>query len=272
MIAAWYQKRKQCDALRLVFLQLHAPLPQIPQGRQYFDSDPIWCITNFTYNHYYPRGELNDFLKRLIISSFSLPDVRLPITSFFGSNSGKSAARDSLRDFALEVLLPRTEGRAIGFSSSEDWEANTTSYLNRFRSCWPQAYYFRWSRKLYLINSDQSHHFAAIYRQAIEQQREWYVPCNLQIFELADTVFCSRTSGEIFFFAAGEVRDGWERLHAANLHIETVQVGRDAFFLNAYRIRGLTPDVYDFASQEIELLEKNRSVIRFERIKNLLPI
>lgn len=153
---------------------------EISMGNQMLRTDPIWIISS-------KRNELPAFVKNDCNSLFALShttikETLIPILEFYGSNHGKSKAHKSLKDFAYNALLPQDENFRIGYSTQDDWDKNIRSVDTRFKGEAIDAHFFGWNSRLFLDNIDQSHHLAAIYRQALEQNRDYNVNCTLKIW------------------------------------------------------------------------------------------
>lgn len=268
----WLRRRKQQRVLQTLLNGCTEKLPLLPNSRQDYGSDPLWQISRYSNASRFHDSELCKALESLISISLELKNVRVPVKSFYGSDAGKSKPRGSLREFAFEVMVPRTEERDIGFVTDDDWNANIRSFEGRFGEAWPDAYFFRWSSRLFLANRDQSHHLAAIYRQSIEQERDWHVPCNLQIYEVRQKEFCNRERGEILFFVANELEGFWDAIRTCDgLRGEAQQSGRETASLHAYRISGIRRDIFDSVMHVMRCKEDAKQLIRFERISKLLP-
>lgn len=123
-------------------------------------------------------------LQNIIISS-PPKTVIIPITSFFGCQAGKSGVYPSLKTFADSLYIinendSRHFRRRIKFQSIEDFRENIEVFERRFSDHPVSAHYFSWSNKYYLSACDCSHTIAAIYRQCIEQGRNYEISCELR--------------------------------------------------------------------------------------------
>lgn len=259
----WFKRRTQRKALNRLFSEFREPLPTLPSGDQEFSSDPLWQIAHFTED-WWRCGEISPVLKRVVRETLHLKDVRLPILAFFGSCGGKSGPSFSLEEFAFTKLHEPESEWSIGFETNEHWAQNIASYEARFASRWPNAFYFRWSQRLYLGNDDQSHHFAAIYRQAKTQNRSWHVPCNLRIFELRTDV--ENDAARPIFFSCQHPVNALDDLHWAGLRLEILPIDRFEFQLHAVRVNDVTPELNGFVQALIERAEKNRTICRLRNL------
>ncbi len=270
----WLFRRFQRSGLDRFFAELDSPLPALPAGHQEYESDPFWQISHFG-GDWYTRHEIRDMLEKTVHERAYFKDVRLPVLSFFGSCGGKSGPATSLDEFAFKTLHEPTNEYSIGFESDEHWQGNISSYENRFRHSWPDAYHFGWSDRLYLVNGDQSHHFAAIYRQAKSQKRAWHVPCNLRMFEFKPDVVDDDLSP--LFFTRKLPDDPWDYLRRGELRLRFESVGRFEFELQAMRFEHVLPEVLPHLQALISKAEERGIVCRLSNLgrwwaasKNLL--
>lgn len=87
---------------------------------------------------------------------------------------------------ALKSSSEYTLPNRIGYDTDEDFEANCT-YL-RGKLAWiaatkdgiPVVNHRTWDNTYYLVNIDGGNHFAAVYRQCIEQDRDFTFECRIE--------------------------------------------------------------------------------------------
>jgi hypothetical protein len=163
-------KKWQRNLMETVFIQRNSAFPNAQYGNQCFDSDPIYRICKISANSY----PIHEDIGPKVCSSGEIKNCAVDIRSLY-SCSGKSAPSASLKDFSIEKLHSPKNEFQIGFSSDFDWQKNTSSIQSNLSIV--NAYYFLWSKRLYLLNSDQSHHIAAVYRQATAQDRNFSINC-----------------------------------------------------------------------------------------------
>ncbi|OAM91911.1 hypothetical protein AW736_26385 [Termitidicoccus mucosus] len=246
--------------------QFKTPIGLLPLGDQDFTSDPVWQMANYTAVDYFPmRTELMQVMESLIHITVELPDIRIPVGQFYGSCGGKSGPRRSLHDFAYHVL--REDG-AIGFQTEAHWQENIRSFETRFNSHAPIAGLFNWSRRLYLWNADQSHHFAALYRQSRDQHRKWQAPCNLKVYDWNQSI--EEIPGMIRFIARNRMDSVWHHVNQCSAKVEHVQIGRSELGLHAIQLSNLDSEVMDMALNAILQLEGRGLIIRLSQMRNRL--
>lgn len=268
----WLEIRRQKKALRAFFERIGGTIAPLPPGNQEAETDPLWQIYYFRGQTRYFHDELDDALGDLVATTIHMPNVRLPITSFFGACGGKSGGRSSLKEYALLTIQPKDDRYFyIGSETESDWIENIRSYEQRFHFRWPSAHHFCWSNKLYLVNGDQSHHVGAIYRQCIKQNREWHAPCHLSVFDVTDRTFNNYENGELYFFSNAKFASLWEQLSNTGIRLQTTSVGRYGFEIEACRLSGLKPGIFEFASQLLETGESEQKLVSFDRIRTILP-
>lgn len=259
----WAERRRQKRFLAALVEQFQTPIGPLSLGNQDYVSDPVWQIANFTADDYLSkRTELAQVMESLIQVTAELPDVRIPVGQFFGSNGGKSGLRRSLHEFAYQVL--REDG-AIGFQTEEHWRENIASFENRFSGQVPTAGRFNWSQRLYLWNGDQSHHLAALYRQSRDQNRKWQVPCNLKIYDWNQAI--EEIPGMMRFIARDPMDSVWYHVNRCSVRIQHIRVGRSELGLHAVQLGNFDPDVMDMARAVIWGLEERGLIIRLSQIR-----
>lgn len=259
----WLLRRFQRSGLDRFFAELDTPLPELPAGHQEYDSDPLWQISHFG-GDWYTRHEIRVMLANTVRERAYFEDVRLPVLSFFGSCGGKSGASSCLDQFAFEKLHEPSNEYSIGFETDRAWQTNIASYEGRFNHSWPDAYHFGWSDRLYLVNGDQSHHFAAIYRQAKTQKRMWHVPCNLRMFEFIADV--EEGDSSPLFFTRKLPDDPWDYLRRGDLRLRFESVGRFDFELQAMRFVDVLPEVVPHMQALISHAEERGVVCRLRNL------
>lgn len=119
----------------------------------------------------------------------------LSIRTLSGVSAGKSPPKTPLGvkyntflDYG-RALRPAREYRLpnrIGFETSEDFETNC-AHLRRIlpsisltQDSIPLVYHHTWDDTLYLLNVDGGNHCAAVYRQCIEQDRDFMFECRIE--------------------------------------------------------------------------------------------
>jgi hypothetical protein len=259
----WSERRRQKRLLEELVKQFKTPIGSLPLGNQWYESDPVWQMANFTENNYFSmRTDFVKVMESLICITVERPDIRIPVGRFYGSNHGKSHIHCSLHDFAYNVL--RKDG-TIGFQTESHWQENIRSFETRFNVQVPTASLFKWSRRLYLWNSDQSHHLAALYRQSRDQNRKWRVPCNLKIYGWNQSI--EDISGKLQFIARDRV-DSIVNQYSAE--VEHIQVGRSKLGIHAIQLSNLDLEIMDMAMNAILQLEEHGMIVRLSQMRNRL--
>lgn len=241
------------------------PFGQLDLGNQVHDSDPLWQFANYSGDFLNLQDSpLGEELRTLIYRVVYFENVRIPITFFGGSCNGKSKAKDSLHEFVFDILKESSSRWHIGFTTDTHWDSNIKSFEERFNKYWPDAYYFTWSKRLYLANSDQSHHFAAIYRQAFIQRRTWHVPCNLKIYDLNRNSnnpalnSCSFLARDYADPAITQIQDlRWHRIRAGMEHLG----------IYAFHAYSVNHKLMLMLNSHIDHLEKNGIICRISSLK-----
>ncbi len=158
-------------------------IPDLLTSSQLYNSDFMWNLLN--YDGCYGAFD-NISLTHLLQLKKETAAARIPITDFYGSNSGKSDTKESLDAFASSLKeYPRDSNSYITlyFETDEDFVTNITSIETRYKDPYP-AYQFEWNGNKYLGNEDQSHHIAAVYRQCKNQNRNYEICCNIKYYSV----------------------------------------------------------------------------------------
>jgi hypothetical protein len=260
----WGERHRQKRLLTALAEQLKTPIGPLDLGNQDFASDPVWQMAHFTADDYISgRTELAQVMESLIHISTELPDIRIPVGQFFGSSGGKSGTRRSLHDFAYHAL--REDGSS-GFQTEAHWAENIKSFENRFKGQVPTASRFNWSQRLYLWNEDQSHHLAALYRQARDQHREWGGPCNLKIYDWNQSI--EDIPGMIRFITHDSVDSILHHVNQCSARVQHIRVGRSELGLHAVQLSDFDSEVMDMAQAAILELEGRGLIVRLSQIRN----
>ncbi len=109
------------------------------------------------------------------------------ITKLFGFTNSKSKGFDSMTDFAYSLKTPDKykEDNVIKFQTEQDFIDNIKHIEKRFRNKeYFRIYHQKWNDRYFLSNADGSHHFGAIYRQCIEQKREYKIKAKIIEYEI----------------------------------------------------------------------------------------
>jgi hypothetical protein len=124
---------------------------------------------------------------------------RMSIRNIHGLWAGKTPHESSYGDLMeyasnLKPVSEYTEPNRVGFETDEDFAMNCR-YLEERRR-WIsgtddgqfRVIYREWDGKYFFMNSDGAHHFAAVYRQCIKQDRDFIFECILDTHSLDATV------------------------------------------------------------------------------------
>jgi hypothetical protein len=117
------------------------------------------------------------------------PHIPLPITQIAGleaaniDTTGGEEYQD-FYDFSKKLISNYPYPNRIGFETDDDFHTNI-EHLRQWppygvenREIYPLIYR-EWDDKYFILNSDGAHHLAAVYRQCVEQNREFYLDCEI---------------------------------------------------------------------------------------------
>lgn len=120
------------------------------------------------------------------------PLLRLSITQIAGLEAACMDVTDAgeeysdLYEFSLKLRRDYESFPRIGFETEEDLEQNILCVKDRIAQCTTvegkdvfPLIHRDWDNKYFVLNSDGAHHFAAIYRQCVEQKREFHLDCQI---------------------------------------------------------------------------------------------
>ena len=155
-------------------------LPDLLKSNQKYNSDFVWYL--YSINN---QCRSKPFFKESVLLESEAQIKKIPITSLYGCNPGKSLPRENLLEFAfsLEKFPRNSDFYPLYFETENDFSLNCKSINERYEKPYT-VYEFIWNNRKFLINSDQSHHIAAVYRQCIEQRRNYEISCALMKFSI----------------------------------------------------------------------------------------
>jgi len=151
---------------------------QLPKDSMFYGGD-VWHLVR-RYNSRNIGGTNSPFtwLRHLVIEA-ELGTVSFPITRLDGLNANNTDY-GHIRRFALENFRhDYNGGRGIRFQTDDDFKENIGCF-NRHIGQPAYISWCEWSGRFYLRNGGTGHHTAAIYRQCIDQGREFVFKAKLQ--------------------------------------------------------------------------------------------
>ncbi|HEX8721811.1 MAG TPA: hypothetical protein VF736_14345 [Pyrinomonadaceae bacterium] len=110
----------------------------------------------------------------------------IPVADLHGVGASKSGSCRSLEDLAYR-LQPRSQytgSKPIWFETEADYLRNVAEVDREFYGRGVTALYREWDGKLFVDNTDMSHHLAAVYRQCKEQGRQHYLNLPIQVLRI----------------------------------------------------------------------------------------
>jgi len=124
--------------------------------------------------------------------------------------AGKAAYRSYYPDLKSysHKLKPASEyshPHRVGYETNADYEHNTTYLLrNKAHIAGTEdgefhVWHRTWDNRYFLLNIDGAHHIAAIYRQCIEQNRDFMLDCYIEHHILNETICRSLIRGTHYF-------------------------------------------------------------------------
>lgn len=127
----------------------------------------------------------------LIHSTVERKKRSFSVRKLTGVCAGKTPGNADVETFldygrALKPAHEYTLNNRIGYETEEDFQTNC-EYLRKKLS-WiagnddgiPVVYHREWDNTYYLVNIDGGNHFAAVYRQCIEQRRDFIFECRIE--------------------------------------------------------------------------------------------
>jgi hypothetical protein len=148
------------------------------------------------------RGHVQRCLHSLV-TRLRTPQQLVPVqlTEIDGLGAAREPDHGSLTAFGnVGMRDDYSGGNRIGFRTDADWEKNVAWLARRFGAdrVW-SVWYEAWTDRLFLSNSDGSHHLAALHRQAREQDRTMVFTCQWSEDRIdADVVERLRTLADVF--------------------------------------------------------------------------
>ncbi len=152
----------------------------------------------------------------MIVSRLERTQQKISVRELNGLLAGKSPPStphdisydtfDTFLDYGRE-LKPSNEytlQNRIGYETDEDFETNCTylrgklSWIASTKDGIPIVYHREWDNTYYLANIDGGNHFAAVYRQCIEQNRNFTFGCRIEHLSL-NKVECRKIVSETSF-------------------------------------------------------------------------
>lgn len=140
---------------------------------RYTSISKCWSEDHLLHNHdiiHYAKDRIN----RKIVSCDLLKKEYIDIRTINGITSTNTDIDKS----KLKVLDQLTsDKKKLPYKTDKDFCTNTKWLENRFK-VWT-CFYQSWDRKKFLCTPDGSHHTAAVYMQAKEQNRSFELKCEL---------------------------------------------------------------------------------------------
>lgn len=140
--------------------------------------------------------------RSLIHSQLATKRQQFSILNLSGVWAGKIPGNihvDTFLEYG-KALKPTTEytfENRIGCKTEIDFKNNTEyltvnlNHISGTKNGIPVVRYRKWDDSYYLINVDGGNHFAAVYRQCVEQNRDFKFPCRIEYLTL-NVEECSR--------------------------------------------------------------------------------
>ena len=187
-------------SLRLKLDDLHFDVvPDITAPSAFGGHDFLVALhhaASVSWNRFAVHRRLREAFAQLVYQEPPTMPRSIPITridGLWGSKTTEGRNGEPLRSLAhlSETLYVPGELEHyrpdITFSTDEDFDRNTSSLLARFKESFKIDHH-AWSDRYYVINEDGSHRMAAIYRQCIEQQRKFVMPCAVTTWRLSPQI------------------------------------------------------------------------------------
>lgn len=131
----------------------------------------------------------------LIHSTLERKKQKFSVRRLTGVCAGKTPGNVDVETFldyglALRPAHEYTLGNRIGYETEEDFQTNCEYLRNKLS--WiagnddgvPVVYHRKWDNTYYLVNIDGGNHFAAVYRQCVEQSRDFTFECRIEQLSL----------------------------------------------------------------------------------------
>jgi hypothetical protein len=147
----------------------------------------------------------NALPKDLIICTEQSAIHNFSILNLHGITASKSSGYRSLRDFANSLRAYKERYLTLKFETDDDFDKNTSFIKSR----WGEdkifdLYHFEWNNKYFLVQEDGSHHLAAIYRQCLEQDKDYKLRCRVIQYKLNSVAVNKLTDDYDLFIVHGD--------------------------------------------------------------------
>ena len=113
------------------------------------------------------------------------------------------------------------------------------------------------------MNGDQSHHFAAIYRQAVTQNKSWEVPCHLRRFAFR----YAPKRGEYEFISLDDLSRFTWVTEAEGISVMADELSYFPKIAFCYRVNGIQESLFSWVESELSTLGSKGNVMELKGVE-----